>query len=325
MLQAHADNDLISDFALGPNQGQGVPAPEGSEGLAWDLYSYNISVPLGGNYGSILPGWGMGKLQAVISGRVISSVNVTVPPSTSSTGGTGELNATGTYPSLPGDQPANRTQVTLATDSLQDLTADVDSNGRLSYTCSQSGPGSGCTLFVVYLIHSDYRAQQDPKFLGGPQTAPQSWLQNGSWAVDHFSALGAETTTNFWEQYVLTNGTRELLMSVGNYGWEDSIEIRENLFWTENLTTLFEVEHGYDITKYLPILFHQNHIEFDGEPAVWWITDESDYGDSHIADYRETVSTKAVTIRVASLIRRGSLRIFMAFTSTLSTTGRMNT
>ena len=271
---------------MGPNQGQGVPAPEDSEGLAWDLYSYNISVPLGGNYSDILPGWGMGRLQAVVGGRAVSSTNITIP---SSSGQTSGLNETGTYPSLPGDTPSNRTQITLATDSLQDLTTMVGPNGRLSYTCTQSGPGLGCTIFVIYLIHSDYRAQQDPAFLGGPQTAPQSYLQNGSWAVDHFSALGAQTTTNFWEQYVLTNGTRELLMSVGNYGWEDSIEIRENLFWTENYTTIFQAEHGYDLTKYLPILFHQNNVAFDGEPAVWWVTDEPDYGNSHIADYRETV------------------------------------
>ena len=291
LLQAHADNDLISDFAMGPNQGQGVPAPEGSEGLAWDLYSYNISVPLGGNYSDTLPGWGTGKLQAVISGRTVSSINVTIPRS-GSYAGTSELNATGTYPSLPGDAPANRTQVTLATSSLEDLTNSVDSNGKLSFSCPQSGGGLTCTLFVMYLIHSDYRAQQDPEFLGGPQTAPQSYLQNGSWAVDHFSALGAQTMTSFWEQYVLTNGTRELLRSVGNYAWEDSIELRENLFWTENLTTSFEAQHGYDVTKYLPILFHQNDVGFNGQPAVWWITDEPDFGNSHIADYRETVRRK---------------------------------
>lgn len=36
-LQAHKDAGLLMDFALGPNQGQGVPAEIDDEGLQWDL------------------------------------------------------------------------------------------------------------------------------------------------------------------------------------------------------------------------------------------------------------------------------------------------
>ena len=36
-LKTHADNGLIMDFPLGPNQGQGVPAEWDDEGLQWDL------------------------------------------------------------------------------------------------------------------------------------------------------------------------------------------------------------------------------------------------------------------------------------------------
>lgn len=36
-LEAHRDNDLIMDFAMGPNQGQGVPAEANDPGLQWDL------------------------------------------------------------------------------------------------------------------------------------------------------------------------------------------------------------------------------------------------------------------------------------------------
>lgn len=41
-LQAHRDAGLVMDFALGPNQGQGVPAEYDDEGLQWDL----VSVPI---------------------------------------------------------------------------------------------------------------------------------------------------------------------------------------------------------------------------------------------------------------------------------------
>jgi len=110
--------------------------------------------------------------------------------------------------------------------------------------------------------------------------------------VDHFSALGAKTTTDYWEEYIIPDGSdlKQLVQEVGNYGWEDSIETRANVFFTENYTTRFIADHAYDITKYLPILFHQNKIGFDTEPTVWWVTDELDSGDSHVADYRQTLT-----------------------------------
>ena len=259
------------DFAMGPNQGQGVPAPEGSDGLAWDLFSYNISVPIGGSFNDSLPGldlWGLDSLHAVIIGTVVRSENITDISSDATQTG---YNSTGTYPSLPGDAPDNRTQYTLGTDSLEVITDQVTDDGRLDLQFSSNSTGIENNIFVIYQIHSDFRAQQSPADEEGPETQPQTWQQNGSWAVDHYSALGAQTMTNFWEQYVLTNGTRELVMEVGNYGWEDSIEIRSNIQWTKAFPSVFSATHGYDLTKYLPILFHQNHIEFNGEYPIWWM------------------------------------------------------
>jgi hypothetical protein len=51
--------------------------------------------------------------------------------------------------------------------------------------------------------------------IAGPN--PQNFIQNGSFAVDHFSARGATGTTDFLEEYVLVNGVRELLQEVGRY------------------------------------------------------------------------------------------------------------
>jgi len=280
---------------MGPNQGQGVPAMQGSEGLAWDLFPYNVSLQLGHSFSGPIPRldrWGLESLQAVVSGVVTDVHNVIVPTSTvlASTAST-ELNGTGVYPALPGDNGAvNRTQVTLSDASLQDLTSQVaKTKGNLKFTCPKNAKGVECNVFFFYLIHSDCRAQASPLDLSGPQSVPQSYIQNGSWAVDHFSALEAKTTTDFWEQHVLTNGTMELLMAVGNYAWEDSIEIYTNVYWTKNLPAAFVAAHGYSLTKWLPILFHQNRLGFGGEPPVWWITDANDFGNDHIADYRQTV------------------------------------
>jgi hypothetical protein len=271
MVQATKDNGLIMDFAMGPNQGTGVPAHINSDGLMWDIAAFNISV--NGSFQGTLPGWGTGALQAAVTGLEIQS----------------EV-ATSAAPGLPGDLPLERTQITLSASSLQDVTDQVDNNGILKVNFDSNEKGFNNTIFAIYLIHSDYRAQDGPLDIGGPQTPPQSIPQNGSWAVDHFSALGAETTISFWEQHILQNGTRELLMEVGNYGWEDSVEIDANVYWTQNMSQLFQQDHGYSIAKWLPILFHRNGHAKSSNPPVWWVTDEPDNGDSHIADYRNTVT-----------------------------------
>lgn len=264
------------DFAIGPNQGTGVPAPEGSDGLMWDLVAFNVSVPIGGSFNGVLPGWGTGKLEAAITGLA-----------------TGSEYQTGLGPSLPGDTPMNRTQITLSEASLTDVTSQVDANGHLSVAfdsnTSASASGINNTIFAIYLIHSDYRAQDGPEDLGGPQTPAQSFVQNGSWAADHFSALGARTIANYWEQYILVNGTKELLMDVGNYGWEDSVEIDANVYWTQNFSSLFEADHGYSLNKWLPILFSENGHAKESDPPIWWVTDAPDNGESRRAGYRETV------------------------------------
>lgn len=265
------------DFAMGPNQGTGVPAEYNSDGLMWDLVLYNITVPIGGSFNGTLPGWGTGSLEAAITGLALQEESTSSPT-----------------PGLPGDGAYFRTQVTLNAGSLKDVTSQVSSSGHLQVQfkpwSNSTSKGLYNTIFAIYLIHSHYRAQDGPYDLGGPQTAPQTLAQNGSWAVDHFSELGAQTSTTFWEDYILQNGTRELLMEAGNYGWEDSVEIQSNVYWTKNFSTYFQGDHGYSVKKWMPILFHRDGLGANSNPSLWWITDESDNGDGHIADYRQTVS-----------------------------------
>lgn len=54
---------------------------------------------------------------------------------------------------------------------------------------------------------------------------PQNIIQNGSFAVDHLSAAGANLTTSFLEKYILIDGIKELMEETGHYIWEDSVEI----------------------------------------------------------------------------------------------------
>jgi hypothetical protein len=275
-VQAHKDNDLIMDFAMGPNQGTGVPATRDDEGLMWDLSAYNVTVPIGSSFDGVLPGWGSGTLQAAVSGTVLGGRNVTdKDPS----GG------------LPGDLPLNRTEYTLAAASLMDVTDKVDANGHLSVDFSTANTtGEYQIIFAIYLGLSAYRAQQGPLEIKGPQSELIDYLHNGSYAVDHFSALGARVMTKFWEEHILNNGTKEILQQVGNYGWEDSVEIQANVYWTKNLSAVFDEQHKYSINKWLPILFHRNGKYKQSNPGTWWVTDEPSSGNTHIADYRATVS-----------------------------------
>ena len=273
---------MVIDFAMGPNQATGVPAPEGSEGLMWDIVAYNVSVPLGGAFDSVLPGWGTGTLQAAITGLETKSERLTT-----------------TEPGLPGDYPLSRTQITLVDSSLTDVTDRVEENGHLTVSFPSKSTGSNYRIFVIYLVHSDFRAQDGPLDLNGPQSDPtgKGIAANGSWAVDHFSSLGARTMTRFWEESILANGTRELVMDVGNYAWEDSVEIEANVYWTQNFSKLFEQEHGYSISKWLPLLFHRNGRYKQSNPSTWWVTDADDSGNSHLADYRSTVSAHEVALK----------------------------
>lgn len=44
-------------------------------------------------------------------------------------------------------------------------------------------------------------------------------IQNGSWIVDHFSAMGAELMSNFFDQYIIPDEEdKEMLKAVGSYG-----------------------------------------------------------------------------------------------------------
>lgn len=60
-LRASKELGLVLDFALGPNQGAGVPAQPDDEGVMWQLLPFNTSVPVGGLVTGQLPGWGSGK------------------------------------------------------------------------------------------------------------------------------------------------------------------------------------------------------------------------------------------------------------------------
>ena len=230
---------MVVDLPLGPNQGQGVPAPYDSQGKAWDLQVFQTTLGPGDEFNQVLDGWGTGPLQAAVVGGFANGGN------------------------------------SIDESTLQDYTSATSPDGSLSFTLP-STPGYSYTLFSAYLIHSQWQAQDSPPLIDGPQSTPQNWIQNGSWAVDHFSSLGAEWVIQFWNEHLLDNSTKGLLRQVGQYWWEDSLEIVQNVKWTRDLLETFQEQHGYDLRTYLPVILGHLTTEFDG-------------GYRYIHDYETTV------------------------------------
>ncbi|KAJ5930057.1 secreted protein [Penicillium verhagenii] len=258
ILETAKEDNLIIDFANGPNQGAGVPAPYNSDGLLWDLAGHNSTFAATKGFKGTLPGWG--------SGRLVAATTANVKSSTSS-------------------------EAVLYESSLQDVTSSVKADGSLDIKASSKSEGTESIVFAYYLIHSRYRETPSPTDPSIAKAVPQSpvttYSQNGSWVVDHFSASGAQVVVDFWKQSILGSAVDTLLAEVGNYLWEDSQEYTVATYWTPGLQKTFLANRGYSINKYIPLV-----VGSGGESTfnTTYVTDESDAGASHIVDYQQTLT-----------------------------------
>lgn len=212
-LEAHKDHEMVMDFALGPNQGQGVPAESTDEGLQWDLVSLvsigNIRfwlipepkvphfsrVPENGSFTGTIPGWGEGKLIALVFAEASGETNVSLPGS-----------------SLQSPDYTSYLRLTLSYGSLRDLTTQVTSLGHVAFNFGAPINSARLWLFAFY------EKQTLVKNLDFPYNDTRTIFDNGSYTVDHFSAAGAKVVENFWKSHILDSDVRELLADVGNYG-----------------------------------------------------------------------------------------------------------
>ncbi|KFZ24118.1 hypothetical protein V502_01397 [Pseudogymnoascus sp. VKM F-4520 (FW-2644)] len=225
VLSTAQDEGLVVDLALGANQGAGVPAPYDSDGLLWDLTSFEVAVPVGERFNDILPGWGTGALVSASTALVLNT-------STTADGGT---------------------NTKLSEKSLADITHLVDGKGRVNLKFLSTPHGVEYRVFAYYQVHKHYAEvqAQDSVVIDVPQSPIETYEQNGSWVVDHFSALGAQTVIDFWEGHLLDDSTKKLIKQVGNYVWEDSQEFYffENTFWTPKMSATFLKNRGYSVNK----------------------------------------------------------------------------
>jgi hypothetical protein len=127
---------------------------------------------------------------------------------------------------------------TVSNASLADVTSLVDSKGYIKVSPKEVPDAQ------YYVIQAYYAVQPLGRELAAWTSNPQTIFQNGSVAVDHFSAVGAKVITDFMENYVLLDGVKELFQLVGKNLWEDSVEISGELYWTPDLLAKFKAKYG---------------------------------------------------------------------------------
>lgn len=277
-LNASADKGMLFDFALGANQGQGVPSVPATEGLQMELVYGIATVGPGEVFDGALPApivrfnaltgfmnpdepWGSNELLAVSAAQVVAA-NITLAE--------------------------YFTETVLAPGTLVDLTNQTTmADGRLTWT----PPASNAT-WVVFAFYERYTNERS--CVGAPE--PSSVLGNGSWMVDHFSAAGAKRTTDFWDANIFNDTTtRALIGKAGEYSWEDSMEMQAALWWTPGFLDRFEQTLGYNLVPYLPTVFHASQQWGGYLPPynVTWVLDPAYPADGgkYAVDYRTVLNS----------------------------------
>ncbi|KAL0931744.1 uncharacterized protein CTRU02_212697 [Colletotrichum truncatum] len=270
-LESHKETGALMDFALGPNQGQGVPAQASDEGLQWDLVPFSDMLPQNGVYNQVLPGWGSGKLIAAVTARVVFNETRTADNDHMS------------------GSPVNATWSFLVLDNqeLKEVTSEISkSTGHANLTLPST---NGSDYYRIFAFYETKPLHKNLEYSSGLNS---SIWDNGSYVVDHFSARGAQVTIDFWEKNILVDDLKGLVKEAGNLVWEDSNEVPSHINWTPSIPDQFYARYQYSLTKYLPLLiFRQNNLlqqrEAPGEFQC--VLNTEDQGRGFINDYRSVL------------------------------------
>ncbi|KAF2108840.1 hypothetical protein BDV96DRAFT_636539 [Lophiotrema nucula] len=280
-LKAAEKNGILMDFALGANQGQGIPAEVSTPGLAVELLMGNTTITPKGSFSAPVP-------QArQPSASILSGLNFMHPLEQF---GTPNLTAVIAYQVLSEGASSAATAgskpIFLNQSSYIDLMPLVKDGWSLQWT-----PPDTTKTWKMFSFWEAYTNQRSCD--GGPNAT--TWIGNGSWTVDHFSKTGAAKVTEFWDTFIRSDqDVAKLLSSVGKYAWEDSMEMLSALYWTPGLSNRFNATHGYDLTPYLPLLFSSSNTWNGALPVygeVYGFNNDSTIGNSiYQLDYRDVLN-----------------------------------
>ncbi|KAL2208486.1 hypothetical protein CC79DRAFT_1381616 [Sarocladium strictum] len=259
------------DVALGANQGQGVPSDPLTPGLSVQVVYGKTTIKGGKKFDGKLPAANINWNEHT---EYMHPQEHFGPSRLIGVSAAGVVNTT--------SSDAENTYIALAEESLVDLTSKVD-EGSLTWQAPDDND--------EYIVFAHYERYSNQRSVNGVNI---DVISNGSWVTDHFSAAGAELTTKFWEEHLLTPEIRTLLKDIGQHTWEDSMEIQASLYWGLDMDKRFKQQRGYDIVEYLPLLFHEsNTYAAYGAPynVTFYIDGTANDGQSRfLQNYRTTLN-----------------------------------
>ncbi|SCO78667.1 uncharacterized protein FRV6_02880 [Fusarium oxysporum] len=270
-LEATKANGLSMDVVLGASQGQGVPSKPLTPGLAVQLVYGKTTVKGGAKFDGALP-----------AAEINWNENLGYIHPQEKFGDNRLIGVSAAAVASKNDSDESNTYISLHEKSLVDLTKYVK-DGKLTWTAP--------TDYKEYVLFAHYERYTNQRSADG---VPTDVIANGSWVTDHFSATGAKLAASFWEKNLLTTQIRQLLKEVGKHTWEDSMEIQASLYWSPGFLDRFKSKRGYNVIKYLPLLFHKS-TSFQAEQApyntTFYLDGTPDNGQSkYLQDYRLTLN-----------------------------------
>ncbi|KAF9266136.1 hypothetical protein L218DRAFT_1075129 [Marasmius fiardii PR-910] len=300
-VEAAIQNNITIDFTLGPAQGAGVPvSPDDVDqvGMLTELLLGHTFIKPGGSFNGSLPPPNITPFTD--KDGVIRSANTTV----------NTLVAVLGAKVADGTDTATARRVTLDIDTVVDLTNQVQGS-RSDVTISWTPTNSNVTnALMAFYYHRNGFPEAVGGFNGARPDKPGSW---GAFVVDHFSPSGVEVSSQFIQDNVLSRqGIGEMLArpGVGAYMWEDSVEWRGQVWWTDAFADRFTERHGYPVNKYLPILHSQ------GRGNAPNLNQSFQFGDMNatvafLNDYRD--ATTAMYLEYMSAFNEWSHSVGMEF------------
>jgi hypothetical protein len=132
--------------------------------------------------------------------------------------------------------------------TVQDVTDQVDAGGNLTWTAPDDG---GVWNVIVF-------RQTASGQTGSPYTASNAdtFASGNGYVEDHLSTEGAEITTDYWDEHILTPQVRTLIdgLDQGTEFFEDSLELDDTTKWTWDFRREWKARRGYDPVLDLPAL-----------------------------------------------------------------------